>query len=264
MKVGAMELIGRLLYQGPMNSLVTLDLRDWEEKPVVENLPFSFNNGLIKKDNKNIIVSVVGRLMEINIESGRVQLIGKAYRPEAYLQNSQTLFYLDGGARLGLFDANLNDIANTARRIGTETTPGYIGLVSISDSEVVFYSAEHSGRIWRYNVTTKELKLAESVTNCWPIFFRETTKQLICATSERGKYSLVTLQGERQDLVGFPRNASPLIYIPKHDVLLYTQPVWWPLLSEERDLYAYDLKTGKTFFLKKNMGLPAGTIIYLE
>lgn len=261
-----MELTGRLLYQGPENTLVALDLRDLTVKTVVRKLPFSANDGLVKKTEGKVIVSVASKLMEIDLVSEDARIIDSkyVYRAEAYLPNSDTLFYLDGkNSHLGLFEAKANDISNTAKRIGTETNSGYVGVVVVSDHEIIFPSTEYHGKIWHYDVSTKALRLIENIDNCWPIYFREVTKQLLCATSQKGEYELVTLSGERKGLINFPRSASPLLYIERHDVMLYTQAAWWPF-GEYRNLYAYDLKTGESKLLKENMGLPAGLIIYLR
>jgi hypothetical protein len=259
-----MDLSGSLLFQGGGNALVALNLHGLTDVVVVDKLPFSFTEGLVKKSEDIVVVAVASDLIEISLTSGKMKQVGKADFVKAYLSEMDTLLYLysERGPRIGLYEAKLNDLAGTAKQIVGGISADEVSVVPVSGHEAVFTTARHGG-LWHYDVKSKALQHIKGGDDCLPVLYRSAAGQLVCIDWETRQCSLMEMHGPNRVALEKLRHISPVLYIAKHDVMVYTKMATWSL-SERRDLYAYDFKTGESKLLLKSEGLRYGQTIYFE
>jgi hypothetical protein len=270
----AMDLSGRLLFKDSGNTFVVLDLKTLAIKPLTERLPFSsIGGGLIKKSDKMALVATFSNLIEVNLVSGESRRIGEADYINAYLPESDTLIYItsDKDRKQRLFEAKLSDMAGTAKPIGAEVLSAADAystyrVVPISEHEILFPSAMPARDVWHYDLNSNALRLLENLRGCMPFFYRGITDQVICHEQQSDRYSLMDLHSEHKTYLDVLDRTIyrpiPVLYIAKHDVLIYNKLAWtWSLFSEQRNLYAYDLKTGVSTLLLEGI---SGWVIYLE
>jgi len=194
-------------------------------------------------------------------------IVASGERP-VYMPARRKLFYFHGH----LYLADLDKPMQSAHKVA-EGSFSYAHVIPVSDDEVVFPIRGDAGKTppYRYNLITDKLEQLPFTRQCTPYVWRSVSRQLLCGIDGTSTYYLIGLDGQRSvplDLSRLPsKSPSPLLYIPKYDVLILgvARTRWiGSHAGEHWDLWAYSLKDGRSEKLLEDNAPGRGGIVWVE
>ena len=203
------------------------------------------------------------RLHALLFEDGEAYPLGKGGTVAFFPKHRKLLYrrYHKEERLLYLYEAEL-----AGRRLGPGRNVGIVvhnhfrGALTLSDDEVLVRledGTHHSHA--RYNVRTGQVTRM-SLDSCEELFWRSRTQEVVCrdAESEWGdrKYFAVDFSGRRRAME-FGRLFHPATYVPQGDCVIGRKLRFWSL-SRMNDLYAFDLKTGRSWLIAPGAGTAPG------
>ena len=273
------------VYQVPMSSaetlkdvviyhsrdqLMALPFGSDQEIPIVSGMGWTISE-LTKIDENRIVAVIPGQMVLVDLKSKTRLALGKGDAARAYLPKHDRLFYL---CKLPKFDryaaciGSLREGFRKLRQLDLEAEPGGLTAVVISEDKVILRT-NLTDKPWLFDATTNTLSPLERLQTCVPFAFRARTNQLLCTDKRAQGPALVNLDTGvvEDDLTDLDRTKSlkprTVFFIPKLDQLLYSQQVFFTL-SEQRDLYAYDINRRESKKIMAGMPHRSGYFIWMD
>ena len=269
-----MHLTGRLVYSRGGNDIQMLDFGTMERETVYEGAYVGIGINHLTKLTENTFVfeDCHGTrdpnclLKEFDMDHRSVNTLRSGRMP-SYLAGSNSLFFYDSLGDKGeqwLFVAG-KDTVDTASQVA-KAPPEHVSsmgmtysrmapAVQISPDEVAFLGDEEE--IWTYKISQARLASTE-IEHCKPIAWRKETQHLFCWDWESKYFSQVDLKTKRAEKLSQLGDAYSLVYLPKHDALIYGKGRLRFFISETSDIFAYSFGNGKTVRLLKDAYITSG------
>lgn len=192
-------------------------------------------------------------LKEFDMKTGEAKTLFPGTKP-SYIPESKSLFFynVSNGLQpqdnwLYIVDISTLDSPrkvakappnnNPQRKWWTETVTK---AIQTSSDEVLFVGEDT--QLWKYSIS-QSVVTPTRIENCLPQFFRSRTKQLVCYDFRLKNISLIDLNTKYVEPLPQLKGAFGLIYIPKHDVVIYTKTRLYWGISETTDIWAYSFDT---------------------